>query len=290
MKSPIGTLSPLLLVPGLCLGQVQTQGAPTPGAYTPPPLVNAPPAPDAPGAPPADQGAPTPVPPGYDSPPPGYRAPTGQYAPPPSGYPYSPYGQPYIPSGKIETGPEVGLMITESLFGALTAATTGLLGYYLLLKPLQNSASIDSTISNLLFVVVFSAVPLSVSQTELSLANGSRYYYSESWPSLLSGLVAQAAVVGLYYWVRPSMIDGGEAVLLIGTIGFVPLAEMVMINLTKTPRYKLPSGGFNYRAALNFDPTDGALHAAVPVPQPILAQTPQGLSAGVGFSLLAGKF
>jgi len=275
------------LAPALCFAQSSS--------YTPPPLVNAPtdppPATQPPqGAPP--QGAPTPMPPGYDTPPPGYVSPSGQpYAPPPAAVPYSPYGQPYIPSGKIETGPEVGLMITETAFGALTAATTSLLGYYLLLKPLRDNASFDSTVTNVLFVVVFAAVPMAVSQTELSLANGSRYYYSDAWPSMLAGLLSEAAVVGLYYWLRPSMPDGGEALLLAGTIGFVPIAEMVMINLTKTPRYKLPmgGGGWNYRGAFNFSPGEG-LQAGLPTPAPLIANTSRGLTLGIGIPVLAGRF
>src|SRR5215510_14818278 len=209
-------LSCWLVAPALCFAQSSS--------YTPPPLVNAPsdPPPSAQppqGAPP--QGAPTPMPPGYDTPPPGHVSPSGQpYPPPPAAAPVSPYGEPYIPSAKIETGPEVGLMITETAFGALTAATTSLLGYYLLLKPLQDNPTFDTTLTNVLFIVVFAALPMAVSQTELSIANGSRHYYSDAWPAMLSGLLSQAAVVGIYYWSRRSMPDGGEAFLLSSTIAF----------------------------------------------------------------------
>ena len=66
-------------------------------------------------------------------------------------------------------GPEVGLMVTESLFGILTSAGSALIPYYLLLKPLASGgglegASVDPGLINLVFVLTFSAVPLAISQ------------------------------------------------------------------------------------------------------------------------------
>ena len=46
-----------------------------------------------------------------------------------SGYQYSPYGQ---PKSQEKPGPEIGLMVSESLFGALTAAGVTVLPYFLL--------------------------------------------------------------------------------------------------------------------------------------------------------------
>src|SRR5581483_3168058 len=100
----------------------------------------------------------------------------------------------------------------------------------------------NETIGYVIYLVVFAAVPLSTAQTEVALANGSRYYYSETWPAALIGLAAEAAVVGLAYLTAGEGPDpdtgagivrrnANELVLLIGTIGIVPLLQMAAINL-----------------------------------------------------------
>lgn len=193
-------------------------------------------------------------------------------------------------------GPEIGLMVSESLFGILTSAGTALIPYYLLVKPFSQSTvdpntgqvvPPDPTIVNVLFILTFSAVPLAVSQTELALANGSRFYLSESWPPALAGLLAEAAVVGLKYLLQSSLQDAGEGLLLIGTIAFVPIAEMVAINIFKTPRYRFGYGPIS--GLLNYHPDHG-LTAGVPMPLPILAQSSSGLGAGLSMNVLSGRF
>lgn len=303
---PISKLSlALLFIPGLCFAQAQTP-IDTSG-WTPPPLVDAPDAPRAP--PPATAGPATPPPPGYGVPPPstvtvpgatGYGStytpgltpgltPGSSYTPGLGTTPgaYSSYGLMAEPPPKE---PEVGLMVSESLFGMLTSAGTALIPYYLLIKPLSaGGTGIDPTLLDLVFVLTFSAVPLAVSQTELSLANGSRYYISEGWPAALGGLLGQAAVFGVYYLVRPSMIDGGEAVLLIGTVAFVPVVEMVAINLFKQPRYKAGASHYGMGGLVQYTPEDG-LQAGLPTPNLIPSRGGGFANAGLGITLLGGRF
>jgi hypothetical protein len=286
------------LIPGLCFAQ-QREPIDTSG-WTPPPLVDAQDAPSRPGA--TAQGPATPPPPGSSIPPPttttipgagmGYTSPgmgmgyTSPGTQQPS--PYTPYGT-YGVNQMEPPGPEIGLMVSEALFGMLTSAGTALIPYYLLLKPLAlaSGGSADAGLVNLVFVLTFAAVPLAVSQTELSLANGSRYYFSESWAPALGGLLAQAGVIGVYFLARPNTIDGGEAVLLIGTVAFVPIAEMIALNLTKQPRFKTPGAGVS--GLVSYSP-EGGLQAGVPLPLPILSRGPSGIGAGIGFNLLSGKF
>ncbi|MFZ5469210.1 MAG: hypothetical protein ACOZIN_07180 [Myxococcota bacterium] len=262
-------LAVFLFLPALALGQSD------PAEWSAPPLVNAQPE----AAPPPPQAQPTPPPPGA-TPPPGYVP-----AQPP---PYSPYGT--VPQHQqLEPPMEIGLMITESAFGALTAAGTALIPYFLLLKPLgaAGGGGLDPGVTNLIFILVFSAVPLAVSQTELSLANGSRYYTSESWPASLSGLAAQASVIGLYHLLGgPGGGGTAETVLLVGTVAFVPLAEMIVINLTKQPKGR-PMGPLG--SLFGYTEENGLL-AGVPMPAPLLRETRLGLSWGVQLPLLRGTF
>jgi len=276
-----------LLIPGLCFAQ--SPGPIDTSGWTPPPLVDAPA--DSPRPAAGLPGPATPPPPGYSVPPatstPGLT-PGAPGTVPPGAYPYTPYAGAGTPE-QLKPGPEVGLMVSESLFGMLTSAGTALIPYYLLLKPLGASVSGggDTTLVNLIFILTFSAVPLAVSQTEVSLANGSRYYVSEGWPAALGGLVAQAAVVGAYYWLGPGLGDRGEALLLIGTVAFVPIAEMAAINLFKAPRYRMGLGGVG-GGMVSYSP-EGGFQPGLPLPQPIFSRTAQGL-AGVGLSLLSGRF
>lgn len=176
-------------------------------------------------------------------------------------------------------------MITESAFGMLTAAGTALLPYYLMLRPLRSTGEIDPSVANLIFILVFSAVPLAVSQTELSLANGSRYYFSESWPASLAGLGAQAAVVGLFYLLTNGRtIEHGEGTLLIGTVVFVPLVEMAVINLTKTPRWKSPAAA--PAALLRWQQGQG-VQAGLAAPSPLIGA--EGM-VGLQLPILSGRF
>jgi len=295
-----------LVVPGLCLAQSQTP-IDTSG-WSPPPLVEAP---DVPRASPAAAGPATPPPPGYVQPPPstatvisggntygtgsaygmGSMYGSGLTSPgllPNNVPPPAPYG--LGTAGEVpKPGPEIGLMVTESLFGVLTSAGTALIPYYLLLKPLAlGGGGVDAGLVNLIFIMTFSAVPLAVSQTEVSLANGSRYYYSDGWPAALGGLVAQAAVIGAYYLLRPATQDGGESVLLIGTVAFVPIATMAAINLTKGPRNKMGYGAMG-NGLIGYTP-EGGLRAGIPLPLPILSRGGGITSAGVGFNLLSGRW
>ncbi len=268
--------------------------------FSPPPMVPVTPPPTPapePGTQLVDPGTPPPpsaVPPSGSLPPPNYLP-----QQPSTGYPYSPYGTPR--QQQNEKPPlEWGLMISESLFGMLTSAGVSLIPYFLLLRPMvtQNQVLGDATISTVVFVLIFSALPLAVSQTQLSLANGSRHYYSESWPAALAGLGAQAAILGLFFAFQraPSaIVDNGlggvvfekhntemsgrnEIFLLIGSIGIVPLVQMAVINLTKSPR----AGRLS---AVSRD-DKGKIALGMPAISPLVAQTRLGMSVGVQASLL----
>jgi hypothetical protein len=223
------------------------------------------------------EGTPPPPPPPEPAPPPSSSYVPGQKSAVP--YPYSPA----VPTEPARPPPEVGLMITESLFGMLTAAGTGLLGWYLLVKPLTQSG-IDPAIGNLIFGLTFASVPMAVAQTQLNLANGSRYYYSESWPAYLSGLGAQAAVLGLFYLVGGVNSPWGERLLLVGTVVGVPLTTMAVINLTKQPRR-----GPRVGSLLGWDPASG-LVVSVPRFSPTALRTARGASPGLFLGLAEGRF
>ncbi len=146
---------------------------------------------------------------------------------------------------------EVGLIVSESLFGMLTAAGIALVPYYLLLRPMvlgQTGAlsGVDPAVGTAIFFLLFGTVPLAVSQTEVALANGSKYTQVETWPAALAGLAAQAAVLGLFWatgGIPPPgsgtgagapVAGGSEGLLIVGTVVFVPLIEMAVLNLTKS--------------------------------------------------------
>lgn len=233
--------------------------------WTPPPMVPAPETP-MPGTPPPPTLTPSP------------------YAPTPS-----PYGQQTLE----KPAPEVGLMVSESLFGMLTAAGVSLLPYFLLEA---SGLLTDNTIGSILLVSIFGAVPLATAQTQISIANGSRYYFSETWPGALSGLAAQAAVLGLFYatgWLPKGTAAGGGTggpnsgaptasgsipLLLIGSGLIVPLIQMAVINLTKTPKFRTP---LDPKAPVKMSP---------PTASPIVMQTSRGTSLGFALNLLNGSF
>jgi hypothetical protein len=280
-----------ILLPALALGQTPPAPAQTSGEVTPPPLIEA--APDIP------SGAATPPPPSASP----YMQPAPYGAAPPGMYPGygSPYGVPYGQQSRLPPpGPEVGLMVTETLFGALTAAGISLLPYFLILQPSTTCVSggvntvcgstfyIDPTVQNVLTVVIFGAVPLAVAETQLGIANGSRYYVAEAWPAMLTGLGVEGAVLGLTYWVNPSNPSAAEWILLAGTVGLVPLATMAVINLTKQPRFRTMVGPTG--ALFNYSPESG-LVASMPMPDPLIRPgVPVRGSAfsGFGFSVLRG--
>lgn len=254
-----------LMVPAAALAQ-----ATAPADFSPPPLVPA---------------SPPPMPPPEPT-----VGPTGTPPPPspaltPQAAPYSPYGQ---PRGQEKPAPEVGLMVSESLFGMLTAAGVTVLPYFLLFG--NGALTGDPTLSSIIFILIFSAAPLAVAQTQVSLANGSRHYFSETWPAALTGLVGQAAVLGIFYatgWLPTGQASGGVPnggsvpFLLIGSIGLVPILQMVAINLFKQPKFR--------PYALNLKPGEG-LTFGVPTPTPIVANTTAGLSVGLSLSILNGSF
>jgi hypothetical protein len=217
---------------------------------------------------------------------------------PQSGYPYSPYGTPQRTDEKPPV--EYGLMISEALFGALTAAGVSLLAYFLLLQDFANNNpeglfAGNTTVGWVVFLLVFAAVPLSTAQTEVALANGSRWYYSETWPSALIGLAAEAAVVGLAYATADGQALGNKAVLhtknvndlvvLIGTIGVVPLIQMAAINFFKSPRFGKPGG----TSLLNYKEGQG-LRAGIPAMSPVFNPSNPGVMNGMSFSVMSGRF
>jgi len=253
---------------GPALAQAQATAAPPP---PPPPLVNAP---DVPLATPADQ-APTPPPPG-SIPPPGVGSPLQ----PNGSTGYQPYfGMGYGPKAPKPEGPEVGLMITEGAFGILTAAASTLLPYLLL----SQLGQVDSNLETIILLVILAAEPLSVSQTEMGIANGSHYYMSDTWPGMLSGLAAEGAVIGLFYLLRPNFTgDGATTFLLATSVALVPLVEMAVINLTKYPRSRM-------WGAVHYSREEGWA-MSVPIPAPYAAVTAQGTSVGLSLPILAGRF
>lgn len=239
------------------------------GELSPPPLVEVGPedSPVAPAEPPART-------------PPAARLPGA----PPSAYPYTPYGDPVRAAAtRRPPGPEVGLMVSEVLFGALTAAPAVLLPWYLFLRPvLANPAALgmDNTVAGLLFVMVFASVPLGVAQTELNIANTSRFYVTESWVASLSALAGQAGMMGLYYLLHSTNPGApAEAVLLAGSVVGVPLLTMVAINLGKSPRGGGRGAGVG---ALVGRDAHGAWAVGLPAPMP--------LPGGALVPLLGGAF
>ena len=254
--------------------------APDPGSVlipppTPPPVV---PQTAQPGTPP----------PPNSLPPPGYVP--GQSG---SGYPYSPYGTPQ-PNRDQKPPLEWGLMLSESLFGMLTSAGITLIPYFLLLRPMvvsQGGSLIgDNTVSTVIFILIFAAVPLAISQTQISLANGSRYYFSESWPAALAGLAAEAAVLGLFFAIpgspttvqSPPMFGKSEGLLLVGSIVFVPLVQMAVINFFKSPRIG--------RVAAITREKDGKFAFGMPTIAPLVGQTRVGLAVGAQAQFINIRF
>ncbi len=262
----------------------------------PPPLVPSSPPPTPapePGAPPLGTNPGTPPPPAAL--PPSYQ-PSPSYVPgqQPSGYQYSPYGQ---PMNRGAPAPEVGLMITESLFGMLTAAGVTVLPY-LLFKLTGLFDSGDPTIATILLLATVAVAPLSVAQTQVGIANGSSYYHSESWIPLLTGLAGEALIVLTYYFANGSALapptsygsTGGVAAsqapiiyLLVGSAVIVPVLQMVAINLFKQPKYRPVAEAETGKKPL--------VALGLPAPIPLLTQTATGSNTlSLGVSLLNGTW
>lgn len=184
-------------------------------------------------------------------------------------------------------------MISQTAFGALSAAGTALVPYLLFQKANALGTS-DPMIANLVTLLAIAGTPLAVSSTQVGIANQSRFYFSDAWPSQLAGLGAQAVVIGAFYLAGGFPVQGlsgfnrpnGELILLIGTLGVVPLASMAAINLTKVPRSVGYGGGFG---ALRLS-SDGTLQAALPAPIPLMDQTRPGQFSGVLLPLASGAF
>lgn len=269
-----------LLVPALARGQ--TSG------FSPPPLIPAPPpaAPDPNGPPP-----PPPVDSQYGTPAPPTNTPPAK--------PYMPYGN---QAPKEPPGPEVGLMVSESLFGMLTSAGIVLLPFFLFgMWDGTGLFSNDPTISTVIALLLFGSAPLAIAQTQVSIANGSRQYISEMWPAALAGIAGAGAVLGLTYLTGrgsllknsatcpeipqpgavPSMC-GNNVLLLVGSVVVVPLIQMAVLNLTKQPRFKT--------AIASRDPKSGALSIGLPTPTPLIGPTSSGFSIGASVSLIDWRF
>lgn len=231
----------------------------------------------APAPPSAPDAAATPPPPGATPPPPGTQV------DPSAGMVFSPFGtpQPLVEPPRLE----LGLMFAELAFGALTAAGTALIPYYLLLKPLSSQVGTDPTVTNLLTVLVFGAVPLAVAQTQVGLANGSRYFISETWPASLGCLGAQAAVLGVYYLTRSPFQPGNETLLIVGTVAFAPLVGVAVIHLTKSPRF----GPAPRIAGLFTRDEAGEVALGVPAIAPVLSQRGSQTALGAQLLLAAGR-
>lgn len=265
----------VVMAPLVALAQTTTP----PDDFSPPPMVPAAPPPMPP---------PEPVNAQPGTPPPPSTVPGPGYVPgQPGKYPSSPYGQ---PKAEEKPKPEIGLMVSEALFGSLTAAGVTILPYFLLFGGGQLQ---DPTLSSIIFCLIFGAAPLAVAQTQVSLANGSRHYHSEMWIPALVGLGGQAAVLGIFYatgWLPTgSQASGGVpnggsvAWLMIGSIALVPLLQMGAINLFKTPKNE----GFGVIG----DPVKGiGVAFAPPTAAPILAPSAAGTSVGVQLSFLRGIF
>ena len=64
------------------------------------------------------------------------------------------------------------------------------------------------------------------------------------------------------------------------------LLQMIVINLTKQPKWKTPMG---VGALLRYTDQEG-LQVGLPTPTPVMVRTADGYSLGAGFSLLTGRF
>lgn len=283
----------VVLAPMLAFAQDTTSST---QEFSPPPLVPASPPPMPPPEPTSQpQAAPTTNP--------GTPAPPGAYAPnaPNSGYTYSPYGQGRNAQNKAPPPPEVGLMISETLFGILSAAGPTVLPYVLL----NGVGAFDPNIMGVLLVALFGLTPIIVAQTQAGIANGSPYYQVDTWIPLVVGLVAQAGVLLTFYFAntyfegKPSFVppplfsgastggvppDQGAVVwLFIGSLGVVPILQMAAINIFKQPKKSL-------FAAWGKPPDKNGFSLGLPTAAPVVSRTQEGVGYGAQLQFLRGTW
>lgn len=282
----------LLLAPLAALAQGTTSSE---QEFSPPPLVPATPPPMPPPEPTSQpQPAPTVNP--------GTPAPPGSYAPnaPGSGYSYSPYGQGRTASQSNPPPPEIGLMISETLFGILSAAGPTVLPYVLLQA---SSGGFGGDIMGVLLVATFGLMPVVVAQTQSGIANGSAYYRVDTWIPLVVGLLAEAAVLTSFFFAnryqgQPSFIppplfplstggappDQGAVVwLFIGSLGIVPILQMAAINLFKQPKRSL-------LANWGRPPDKNGFSIGLPTAAPVVSRTQEGVGVGAQLQFLRGTW
>jgi hypothetical protein len=184
-------------------------------------------------------------------------------------------------------------MVAETAMGMLTAAGTTLLPFFLFRK--MNVAG-PPPLGEILMLVSVASTPFAVASAEHGIAMQSRYYSVEQWPAQVAGIASQAAVLGLYYLLDGpsgtgsssffSAVNAGEMALLVGSIGIVPVAEMMALNFFKTPRHQVPFGGFG---AVRYTP-EGGLQVAAPTPQPLFSASRGNALDGVMVPVASGRF
>lgn len=194
------------------------------------------------------------------------------------------------PNNRATPSFEVGRMLAESGVGIAIAAAITVLPYLALFGG--GALSGDSTLSSLLFVVLFAAVPLVTAPVEFAIANGSRSFHSDLWPPMVAGIATEAAVLGIFYatgWLPTPHASGGVPnggsvpLVLIGTIAVVPLVEMAVINI-----FKQPIQTFN-QASPRSRRGDGVMWAP-PALVPIFMASDGRKATGVQLSLLRGAW
>ncbi len=192
-------------------------------------------------------------------------------------------------------GPEVGLMVSESLFGMLSAAGTTVLPYFLL--GLGNGG-MDRDLMGVFTVALFGLTPVVVAQTQTGIANGSPYYRTDAWVPLLTGLVVEGAVLTTYFFANrmhfapPSAgssaggapPDQGPVVwLFIGSLAVTPLLQMVAINLFKQPKAGVLS-------KLGAPPDKYGFSVGFPLPAPVLAWAQGTTAVGAQLQFFRGTW
>jgi hypothetical protein len=190
-------------------------------------------------------------------------------------------------------------MVTESLFGMLTASGVMVLPYVLFS---WSGVTAEETIGNVILIALLAAAPMAVAQTQVGIANGSAYYQVENWVPLLAGLLGDAIVYATYSawnggWFKapPALFtdqataSGGAPstaanapiiyLLVAATVG-VPILQMAAINLFKQPRV---------RPYASIDPR-GGVALRLPAPMPVVTVGSSGPTLGMGVALLRGTF
>lgn len=291
------------LASALVLGVAPSVFAQAPGGPTPPPLVQVgppppmPPPEPAPGVRQSDAIASPATNPGTPPPPSAASSLPGAQPSYP-GYPYSPYGS---PSAREAPGPEIGMMITESLFGMLTAGATLVLPYILFSLT---GLTADATMGNVMLIALMVATPFATANAQVGIASGSFHYRIESWVPMLAGLLGDALVFGTYLMWNggisqppPSLFPSSSGAaggvppgvapqiiyLLVAASAAVPLLQMAAINIFKQPRLR------PYARASAASRT-GGVTLEPPMAHPILTPTASGTSLGLGLALLRGTF